>query len=230
MASSGTYAFAPSNGELVLSAFARLQIFAPELTAAHMTNARSELNYMFVEWANTGPNLWKVPLFQIPLVSGQATYPIDPTVIMILDAYRSTNTNTDAETRIPMVPITRSEYASYPKPTMRAPPTVFWFDRMIAPTVTLYPTPTDGGPYVYNFYGAQQLQDADYSGAQTPDVPYRWFDALVAGLAHRMARIYRPAIEQLRKADAAEAFGKAATQDTENAPTRIAPGVRGYYI
>jgi hypothetical protein len=74
------------------------------------------------------------------------------------------------------------------------------------------------------------MQDANLSGGETPDIPYRWLDALCAGLSHRLARIYAPTLEQLRKADADEAWKVAATQDTENVPLVLAPNLRSYYL
>jgi hypothetical protein len=60
-------------------------------------------------------------------------------------------------------------------------------------------------------------------------MPYRWLDAFVAGLAHRLARAYKPALEQIRKADADEAWGIAANQDVENLPIYITPALGSYY-
>lgn len=229
MTSSGTYLFAPSNGEIVLAAFERIQIRAPELRQEHMFTARRELNFLLSQWSNTGPNLWEVTLIQINLIQGQATYSIPANTVMILDAYRSLNTGTPSQTNIYMTPISRTEYASYPQPQVQGPPTVYWFDRLISPTVTLFETPDGGGPYVFNCYACIQMQDANLPAGETPDIPYRWLDAMVSGLAHRLARVYAPTMEQQRKADAMEAWTIAATQDTENTPLTIAPSLSGYY-
>ena len=43
MTSSGTYDFEISNGEVVLAAYERLKIFAPEIVQKHMSTARREL-------------------------------------------------------------------------------------------------------------------------------------------------------------------------------------------
>ncbi len=73
------------------------------------------------------------------------------------------------------------------------------------------------------------MQDANLPGGETPDVPYRWIDAIVAGLAHRLSRIYAPQMEQLRKADAVDAWTTAATQDVENVALTLAPSIGLYY-
>ncbi len=229
MTSSGTYSFSPSNGELVLSAFERVQIRAPELRQEHMFSARRELNFMFADWSNETPNLWQVIRTQSALSQGTATYPITPQTIMILDASIVQNFGTANETRRYITPISRTEYLSFANQQIQGPPTVYWFDRTISPTITFWPVPDNGGPYVFDWFGCTQMFDANMPAGETPDVPYRWLDALVAGLAHRMSRTYAPQLEPLRKADAQEAWQKAATQDTENVPFVLAPQLSGYY-
>ena len=91
-------------------------------------------------------------------------------------------------------------------------------NRQITPTMTLYPTPDNGGPYTLNMYVCTQIQDANIPSGETPDLPTRWFDALCAGLAYRLSRIYAPTLEQVRKTDYMEAWALAANQDIEQAP------------
>ncbi len=229
MTSSGTYSFSPSNGELVLSAFERVQIRAPELRQEHMFSARRELNFMFADWSNETPNLWEVIRTQTTLTAGTATYAISPQTIMILDASIVLNIGTASESRRYITPISRTEYLSFANQLIQGAPTVFWFDRLISPTITFWPVPDSAGPYTFDWFGCTQMFDANMPAGETPDVPYRWLDALVAGLAHRMSRIYNPQLEPLRKADAQEAWQKAAAQDTENVALSLAPNIAGYY-
>ena len=229
MASSGTYAFSPSNGELVLAAYERVQIRAPELRQEHMFSARRELNFLLAQWSNLQPNLWEIIRTQTVLTAGQATYPITPQTVMILDASIVLNYGTTQESRRYITPISRTEYLSYANQQSPGAPTVYWFDRTISPTVTFYLVPDGNGPYTFDYFSCTQVQDANLSGGETPDVPYRWLDCLVAGLAHRLSRIYAPAMEALRKADAQEAWNIAAAQDTENVPLVLAPNFANYY-
>lgn len=228
MAPSGTYNFAPSVGELVLNAYGRINIRRPELLAQHMVDARMEANLLQTEWMNKGVNLWTVDLITTALSQGVATYTVDPTTVMILDAYIETGAAPNITDRI-IEPVSRTEYASFPNKTTQAPPTVFWFDRLVSPTISVWPVPDGNGPYTLKYYRFRQIQDANLPAGATPEIPVRWFDAFAAGLAHRLARIYAPPLEQIRKADAMEAWQVAATQDVEDVPLYIFPGLSSYY-
>ena len=74
-----------------------------------------------------------------------------------------------------------------------------------------------------------QIEDAALTSGQTPDIPYLWLDAMVAGLSYRLARIYAPALEMQRKADAKEAWDIAAEQNVENVPVKISPAIGRYF-
>jgi hypothetical protein len=226
---SGTYNFFPTNGSIVLSAYERIQIRAPELRQEHMLSAYKEFNFLLAEYSNKQPNLWKVVRIQTVLVAGQATYPLLANTVMILDASVVLNFGTQYESRRYITPISRTEYLSYANQQSPGPPTVYWFDRQEAPTVTFYLVPDANGPYTFDYFSCIQMQDSNLSGGEIPDVPYRWIDALVAGLAYRLSRIYAPTLEPMRKTDATDAWAIAATQDTENVPTVLAPGLANYY-
>jgi len=236
MTSSGTYAFNPSLGEVVLNAFARCGVRRTALVQEHMQDARFEANLMFSEWSNRGVNLWKVDLQEIPLVEGVSTYYADTgntaedaaRTVMVLDAYISVGTGQSAFDRV-IMPISRSEYSQTPNKNLQSPPTVFWFDRLINPTITVWPVPDQSNYYTLKFYRVIQVQDAELSNGQTLDIPYRWMDAACSGLAARLAIIYAPDRSQILEAKAAQAYEIAATQDTENVPLYIMPGLSGYF-
>jgi hypothetical protein len=229
MTSSGTYVWNLSNSEAILAAFERAGIRTPEIRQEHMLTARREINDLFVELSNRQVNLFKVELLSVSLVQGTATYSIPSRVVMILDTYRTLNNGQANQTDIYLTPLSRTIYASISQKFTQGPPTSFWFDRLINPTVTMWPVPDSGGPYTFNYYAVSQLQDANLPGGETPDLPYRWLGVLLAGLALRLARVYTPALEDKRKADYMEAWGYAATQDTENVPVTFTPALSSYY-
>lgn len=225
MATSGTYTFNPSVGDVVLSAYARCGIRRTELLAEHMVDARSELNYLLSEWSNRQVNLWTVDLVTLALTSGVATYNVLASTVMILDAYISTSSSADQI----ISPVSRSEYASFPDKTTTGTPSVFWFDRLIAPTITLWQTPDSTQTYTLKYYRCRQVQDANIANGETTEVPYRWIDALVSGLSARLALIYKPEIAAALDTKAERSWQIAATQDIENRPLVIMPAIGRYF-
>lgn len=226
MTTSGTYNFSPSLGEVVLNAYARIGIRRAEIEQTHLADARMEANLLLAKLSDQQPNLWAVDLLNISLVQGTLTYTVPPETAMILDVFiRYGNPSTDRS----IYPISRSEYATYPEKSLQAFPTVFWFDRLIAPTITLWPVPDGNGPYTLYYYRVRQIQDAEYANAQNIEIPYLWLDAFTAGLAARLARIYAPQLEGQRKMDADEAWELAAKQDTENVNLVFSPGLSSYF-
>jgi len=226
----GTFNFMPSLGEVVLNAFSRIGVRRPEILQTHLADARMEANLLLAKISNTQPNLWTVDLQTLPLVRGIATYTVPAETAMILDVYVRFGDVT--ETDRAMYPISRSEYSTYPQKMLQAFPTVYWYDRLISPTITIWPVPDGSGPYTLFYYRVRQVQDADYTdntNALTIEIPYLWLDAFCAGLAARLARIYAPNLEQIRKADADESWALAAKQDVENVEMTIHPGLNGYF-
>lgn len=229
MTTSGTVAYNPSIGEVVLYSFNLCQIRSTSLAAEHLNSARQAMNMMLSRWSNTGPNLWKVDTETITLVAGQSTYPVPADTIMILDMYARTPSGTSNTDRI-MMPISRTEYASYPNKAQQGFPTVFWFDRLINPTVTIWPVPDgSGNPTTITYYRVTQVQDANLPGGETLDVPYRWLDAFANGLAYYLSRIWQPQLTAQLKAEADEAYQIASSQDVENVSVYISPQVGGYF-
>jgi hypothetical protein len=229
MTSSGTYNYSLSLGEAVIGAYERCGIHLPTLRQEHWVTARREINDLFIELSNRQLNLWKVELRSVALVQGTASYNLLPNVVTLLDVYRTTTSSGGVSTDIYMTAISRTDYATISVKSTQAPPTSYWFDRTIAPTVYLWPTPDGNGPYTLNYYAAIQLQDANIPGGETPDMPYRFQGVLMAGLAMRLARVYAPQMLAERKIDYQEAWTYAATEDTEISAFTISPYIGGYY-
>ena len=229
MTSSGTNDFAPSNGEVVLFSYAMCGIRRTEILQEHLTDARLAMNIMLAEWGNDTPNLWKVDLIETPLVQGTATYAVDPSTIMMLDAYiRIDDGNGNPIDRI-IWPISRTEYASMPNKDMQAAPTVFWFDRLLSPTVTLWQVPDNNGPYTLRYYRITYIYDANLPNGETPDIPNLWLAAFSYGLAARLAEIYGPDRADRLMTRANQTLAKAQEQNTENVPLMIGVGLDRYY-
>lgn len=228
MAVSGTYAFSPNVGELVTAAYRRIQIHRSELLTEHFADAKNECNLLQITWANLGPLLWTVTLETVDLVQGQAVYSVPADTVMVLDVYVSIPNGDGTTSDRIITPYSRTEYASTPDKSQQGSPTVFWFDRLISPSITLWPVP-DGTIPTLSYYRFSQIQDAALANATTPQVPYLALDAFIAGLAHRLARLYKPEVEAQREADAVKAYNVFSTQYTENVPLYLAPTTSGYW-
>jgi hypothetical protein len=224
----GTYNFLPAVGDIILTAFQRIGIRPTEVLQTHLQQALIEMNLLQSKLSNLQPNLWDVDLQTVPLVQGTATYSVPAETVMITNAYIRITTGTTTIDRL-IFPISQTEYAALPNKNQQAPPTQFWFNRLISPTITLWPVPDGNGPYTVYYYRVRQIQDAALPNGFQMEVPYLWLDAMTAGLAHRLARVFAPQLEQIRKADADEAWAIAAKQNVENVPLYIVPGLWSYF-
>ncbi len=223
---SKTYDFNPSLGELVLIAFGRINVRAAELTQSHMYQARQAANFILAEWSALQPNLWEVGLQTIPLLAGSGTYTVPAETVMILDTVVSYGTPT---TDRMIFPVSRTEYQSYPNKDQQGFPTVFWFDRLISPTITFWPVPDSTFSYIVKYYSVRQTMDANLPDGLTVEIPFRFLDAYAAGLAWKLSEVYAPQLEDKMFARYTRAWGIAASDDTENVPLMIMPGLGGYY-
>ena len=229
MTSSGTYTYNPSLGELVLYAYNVAGLRNTSLTQEHFEAARMASNLMLSSWSNQGVNLWAVDLQTVALVAGQATYSVPSSTVVMLDAYiENTSSSTNPTDRI-ILSISRSEYASYPNKEQQGFPTVFWYDRLLSPQVTLWPVPDGVSAQTLKYYRVAQLQDSEFTGGQTVNIPYLWMEAFADGLAYRLAKIWNQAAAITLKAVADESYKIAADQNIESAGQFISPQVFGYY-
>jgi hypothetical protein len=225
MTTSGTYVFNPALGEIVLYAYQNIGVRPTSVLQEHMESARMATNMMLSRWSNQGVNLWAVDLVTEPLIQGQATYAVDGNTVMVLDAYTTTTSGPD---RV-IMPISRTEYASYPNKDQQGFPTSYWFDRLISPTLTLWPVPDGSSATILKYYRVRQVQDSNLQNGENVEIPYRWLEAFADGLTYRLARIWAPQMAQLLKGQADESYQIAAEQDVEVVNTYISPMIGGYF-
>ena len=229
MATSGTYSFNPSLGEITLYAYNLLGIRNTSLTQEHMEAARMAANMLLSRWSNQGVNLWAVDLVTVPLVQGQSTYGVDANTVMVLDAYMTIDNGQSPPIDRIILPISRSEYASYPNKEQEGFTTVFWFDRLLSPTITLWPVPDGTSAQYLKYYRVRQLQDSNLSNGEQVEVPYLWLEAFAYGLAQRLATIWSPDKLAILKPMADESYDIAARQNVEQAQQYISPVLAGYW-
>ena len=226
MSTTGTYNFDPALGGLVIDAFGNCGVRRTELTAQHMDDARFAANLITARWAASGVNLWAVDLQTVALVQGQATYDVPDNTIFILDAY-ITQGSPAIDTLI--YPISRSDYVAISDKATQSTPSVFWFDRTLSPTVTLWAVPSQTGTWTLKYWRARQIQDSSLSNGGSVEMPIRFVDAFSWELSARMAVKYAPDRAAMLKQEAREAWDIAISSDTENVALQIQPTLAGYF-
>jgi len=227
VALSGTYTFNPSLGEITIYALNLCGVRGTAILQEHMESSRMAANMMLGRWSSEGVNLWQVDMQTVSLVQGTSTYSVPSNTIVMLDSSIVTTTGTSSTSRL-ILPISRTEYASYPNPTQQGFPTTYWFDRLLSPSVTLWPVP-DGTQTSFTYYRVRQSQDANLTGGQQVEIPYYFFEAFAYGLAQRLAMIWAPDKVQMIKPLADEAYAIAASQNIETAQQYISPMIASYW-
>lgn len=245
MATSGAYNFAPSLGELVLYAYNNVGVRTTSILQEHMTAALMATNLILASWSNKGVNLWKVDFVIVPLVTGQAVYSVDPSTVVILDAYVTIDNGIAPPIDRSILPITRTEFASFPNKKQQGFTSVYLFDRLnsgsdmnsvgssqtvvvTGPQVVLWPVP-DGSAQYLKYYRLVQVQTSGFQNSQNVDVPFLWLDALSDALSYRLARIWNPKIAPALKKVADESYDVAAVRNVEKGDTYIIPQIQSYY-
>lgn len=227
MATSDTFNFAPSIGSLALNAFARCGVRRTEITPQHMDDVFLETNLLQGDWSADGIIWWTVEQVNQPITAGSPTYALPTNTVSVLDVYIAPDNGQNGQNRL-ITAFSRTDYASLANPTQQGFPTSFWWNRALAPTITLWPVPDDSTTYLMTYYIYTQPEDAVLRGGGQAAVPYWWLNAYVADLAHRLSRIYAPALEAQRKVDKEEAYARASKQ-VETSPMYISPGLSGYF-
>jgi hypothetical protein len=180
------------------------------------------------------PNLWTSELYDITLTEGTASYDLVDRLVAVQDVYLSTVASGAASsTAIDRViyAMSMQDYDSMPNKTIEAAPTAYCvFKTIPTPTITFWQVPDGNATYTAHVRLLRRIQDASMASGVTLDLPYIYLDVFVAGMAHRLARIYAPDKEAIRKQDYMEALTIAQATDTQdNTSIMIAPVMSGYY-
>lgn len=127
MTTSGTSVFNLDVNEIIEEAFERC---GKELrTGYDFRTARRSMNLLTIEWANRGINLWTMVQGTIPMVTGQAIYPVPVTTIDIMDAVIRQYPGQQLQTDININRIAEPTYSTIPNKLAQGRPIQFWFNR-----------------------------------------------------------------------------------------------------
>jgi hypothetical protein len=192
-----------------------------------LKTARRSLNLLLASWANLGINLWTIDAGTINLVPGTATYILPTDTVDLIDhVIRTGAGNVSTQADLTCTRISSSTYATLPNKLTQARPLQIWLQRLEAPQFTLWPVPDAAQTYQIVYWRLRRLQDAG-NGANTPDVPFRFLPALVAGLAYYLALKLPNGMDRIPMLQQQynEALDLAMLEDREKATLRLQPRV-----
>jgi hypothetical protein len=223
MATSGTTAFNMDLTEIVEEAFERA---GGELrTGYDLRTASRSLNLMFSQWANKGLNMFTYEEGSIVLVPGQSTYNLPADTVDLLEHVVRTgagSVSTQADLTITRISV--STYATIPNKLTQARPIQVWIERLDTPRIHVWPVPDNSQTYTFVYWRLRRMQDAG-TGVNTMDMPFRFYEAMTAGLAYHLALKIPGGMERLQvlKQQYDEAWQLASEEDREKAAVRMVP-------
>ena len=235
-----TTAFNPDLNEIFEEAFERCGL---ELrTGYDFRTIRRSLNFLIGEWANRGVNLWTIEQGSINLAQGVVTYDLpNDTVDLLEHVIRTDSGQGPNQTDLNITRISVSTYSTIPNKLAQGRPIQVWINRQSGqttdllgatpkyPQINVWPAPDQGTTqnpyYVFYYWRLKRIYDAG-SGANVVDIPFRFQNCLVAGLAYMLA-VKKPEVDPMRiqalKAMYDEAWDLAAGEDREKAADRLVP-------
>jgi hypothetical protein len=125
----------------------------------------------------------------------------------------------------------KDDYFSLPNKTFQANKSLqYWFDKQIAPQIWLWPVPNTADQIALQYH--RQIEDAG-SLNNLLEVPQRWYEYVVFGLACRVAvelpngELPPGRLEYLEQ-KAEYHLQRAADGESDGAPIKLQPAIRGY--
>jgi len=157
----------------------------------------------------------------------RSEYPLPADTIDLLEhVIRTNNGNVSTQSDLTISRVSVSTYASIPSKLTQGRPIQVWVERLAAaPTINLWPVP-DRDDYVFKYYRMRRIKDAG-AGVETPDMNFRFYPCLVAGLAYHIAMKIPELVSRIPmlKAVYDEQFEMAAGEDREKASVTFVPRI-----
>lgn len=236
MAVSNSVDFNLTAVDLITEARRKIGIHETEepLSDAEKTAGLTQLNAMLKSWQVGGVSFSQYTEGSITLTQSDkdlvfgsggdfTTVPFD-----IIDV-RLTRSSTDR----PMIEMSREEYYAIPNKTSEGPPSQWFYDRQRnGGTMYIWPAP-DATAGTLKFTYVRKIYDMD-ANADDLDLPQEWYEAVIYGLADRMAENYglintplgqrvsekaQASLQEIKDFDTAEGMGS----------IRVLPNRTGYY-
>lgn len=210
MASTNSYTFGPTVAEAIDEAWERCGKDPESLTARHAKSAIRSMAYMLSHWPNKGVLQWTVDLIQQNLTAGMMSFTPPAGTIDLLDV---TLLREGYET--PMVPMSREDYQAMANKAQTGRPNQFFVRRSITPEVFIWPAAENSTDSI-KAYRIRAIQDVG-TLPNTIDIPTRWQESFVSGLAAHLAGKFAPERVDGLLAYSIRAFAEAKSEDRERA-------------
>jgi len=229
MTTSGTANWNPQLDEIIEEAYERVGI---EIRTGYQARtARRSLNFLLTELANHGLNLWTYTEADITLVQGQYIYDLPEDCVDLVDQVIRQNAGSQYNQTDLVIPrISLPTYDAIPNKLAQGRPVQVWVNRQTpTPQIYLWQVPNQSG-YSFHYWYLRRVQDAGQSGTTTQDVPFRFYEALTAGLSYHLGRKQSDLDMnrlQMLKAAYDEALQLAMDEDRDKSPVRFVP-MAGY--
>jgi hypothetical protein len=136
-------------------------------------------------------------------------------------------------TEIPLARLNRDDYTNLPNKSFQSNrPLQYWFNRAIPqPQMYLWPVPNDQAEvYQITLWCHRYIMDVGTMTEQI-EVPQRWYDAIVSGLAAMLALELPdvdPQMIPMLDAKAAQSLATAQAEERDNSPTYYSPNISPY--
>lgn len=227
MTTSNTTNFTMSFVDIAEEAFERA---GAEIRTGHdLRTARRSMNLMTLEWANRGVNLWTIEQGSLALVADTANYALPADTIDLLEfVLRRNDGNVATQTDVALSRADVGVYSSIPNKLTPGRPVQVYIDRARDnPSATFWPVP-NSAEYTFVYWRMRRMQDAG-DGIETPDIPFRFLPALVAGLAFYIAMKIPEGADRIAalQGEYEKQWDLAAREDRQRAVLRIVPRRRG---
>lgn len=218
MASTGTFLFDPNLAQHTDEACERAGLDLQEITGQHIISIRRSAGFLISSWSNRGHRQWTFEQVTHTVTAAELEFDLPAGTIEVQSAVIRRN-GVDTE----IYPISRQDYLILHDKNLTGRPDRYFVDRR-------RDTPGDNNPprvffwlagenatdqIILNVY--KQIQDVG-NAQNTLDIPFRFQEAFVAGLAARVAQKYKPEKYTELKVLADEEWTYAKDEDRDTAP------------
>lgn len=203
-----------------------------------LLTARRSLELLSLEWSNRGLNLWTLVWDTLDLTPGVNPTALPADTIDVLDvAVRQTNSGgSNGHSDTPLHRLGSADWALVSNKLTGGRPNQYYVNRLVQPVIYLNPAldqvTFDTGATMLHYSRLRYMQPIPPGGTGVPEMPLRFINAMISGLAFHLALKSRepqargavPLLRELYEAD----FQLAADEDRERVSFFAIPDGNAY--